>query len=262
MNQPSTIARASYPFSGRTVIVTGAGTGIGQTIAQAFLEQQANVVVVGRTLRTLESTLDGADPTRSLAVAADIATPEGSAAAVEAALERFGRIDVLVLNAGVFVPGEIDETSLDEWHEMMKTNVDAVFLNIRDALPALEATKGNIVAISSVSGIRGDWRQSAYNATKGAVNVMVKSLALDLGARGVRINAVAPAYTLTRMAPFQTPETLAPYVNRFPLGRVGETEDIARAVLFVASEDAGFITGVVLPVDGGLTASTGHPHLG
>ena len=140
--------------------------------------------------------------------------------------------------------------------------MDAVFLNIRDALPALEATKGNIVAISSVSGIRGDWRQSAYNATKGAVNVMVKSLALDLGARGVRINAVAPAYTLTRMAPFQTPETLAPYVNRFPLGRVGETEDIARAVLFVASEDAGFITGVVLPVDGGLTASTGHPHLG
>jgi meso-butanediol dehydrogenase/(S,S)-butanediol dehydrogenase/diacetyl reductase len=255
------ISHNRYGFDGLCAVVTGAGTGIGRAIGRAFLEQGANLVAAGLVGEDLQEAVSVASSERSRLVVGDIATPEGSSRCMSAALEAFGRIDVLVTCAGVFYPGEIEDTSVENWREMMRVNVDAIFFNVKDALPALEQTTGNVVVISSVSGVRGDWRQPAYNASKGAANLLVRSLALDLGAKGVRINAIAPAYTLTRMAPFKTPETLAPYFNRFPLGRVGKPEDVARAVLFMASRDAGFVTGVVLPVDGGLTSATGHPHL-
>ncbi|MDR1186073.1 MAG: SDR family oxidoreductase [Bifidobacteriaceae bacterium] len=255
------ISTGRYGFEGLCAVVTGAGTGIGRSIGRAFLEQGANLVAAGLVRDDLQEAVSVAPADRSHVVVGDVATLEVSARLVSEALAVFGRIDVLVTCAGVFYPGEIEDTSLEDWREMMRVNADGVFLNIKDALPALEESGGNVVVISSVSGICGDWGQPAYNATKGAANLLVKSLALDLGAKGVRVNAVAPAYTLTRMAPFTTPEALAPYFNRFPLGRVGEPEDVARAVLLMASRDAGFVTGAVLPVDGGLTAATGHPHL-
>ena len=119
------------------------------------------------------------------------------------------------------------------------------------------------VAITSVSGLRGDWRQAAYNATKHAVTGFVRSLALDWGERGVRVNAVAPAFTLTEMTAglASTPQQLAPFVDRIALGRPGLPEDVAPAVLFLASEDAAYVTGAVLTVDGGTSASTGQPHV-
>lgn len=129
-------------------------------------------------------------------------------------------------------------------------------------LPELAKTGGNVVAVGSVSGLRGDWGQAAYNATKAAVMNFIQSIALDWGSRGVRLNSVAPAFTFTEATAGvgRDEATLRPFVNRIALGRPGEPTDIAPAVLFLASEDADYITGTTLAVDGGTTASTGQPH--
>jgi meso-butanediol dehydrogenase / (S,S)-butanediol dehydrogenase / diacetyl reductase len=146
---------------------------------------------------------------------------------------------------------------------MRATNIDAFFHLAQAALPVLADTGGTLIAVSSVSGIGGDWQQAAYNATKHAITGFVRSLALDWGGRGVRVNAVAPAFTVTDVTAdlAAIPEMLAQFVNRIALGRPGQPEDIAPAVLFLASPDAAYITGTVLTVDGGTSASTGQPHL-
>jgi meso-butanediol dehydrogenase/(S,S)-butanediol dehydrogenase/diacetyl reductase len=156
----------------------------------------------------------------------------------------------------------ITEITDEQWAQQRTTNIDSLFFLAREVLPLLERTGGTLVAVSSVSGLRGDWGQSAYNATKGAISLFVRSLALDRGTRGVRVNAVVPA--LTRTAPVESvtenPDLRAKAENRVALGRISEPEDIAPPVLFLASEAAGYITGVVLPVDGGTSASTGQAH--
>ncbi|PPF76595.1 3-oxoacyl-ACP reductase [Subtercola sp. Z020] len=253
-----------YAFAGKTVIVTGAGSGIGRAIARAFLANDANVVVSGRRVDALHETVSGFPDDRTLVVPADVAVRGDVDALVAAAVERFGALDVMVANAGVYVGGEFADLTVDEWTLLKGTNIDGVVHSVQAALPHLLASGGNVVAVSSVSGLRGDWGQAAYNATKGAINAMLQSLALDLGGRGVRANAVAPAFTLTEMTNHMatTPEALAPFTNRVALGRPGTPDDIAPAVLFLASADAAYITGVILPVDGGTTASTGQPHIG
>ena len=146
---------------------------------------------------------------------------------------------------------------------MRATNVDAFFHLAKAALPHLAACGGNLVAVSSVSGERGDWGQAAYNATKAAISNFVRSLALDWGADGVRLNAVAPAFTVTDLTADMARDeaSLAPFVNRIALGRPGQPADVAPVVLFLASEAAGYVTGAVVPVDGGTSASTGQPHV-
>ena len=146
---------------------------------------------------------------------------------------------------------------------MRATNVDAFFHLAKVALPRLAESGGSVVAVSSVSGLLGDWGQAGYNATKAALTNFVRSLALDWGGRGVRLNAVAPAFTFTGLNEDagRDEASLAPHVNRVPLGRIGEPEDIAPAVLFLASEGARYVTGAVLTVDGGTSASTGQAHV-
>lgn len=150
-----------------------------------------------------------------------------------------------------------------QWEQLRAINIDSFFYLAQAAFPALQKVGGTLIATSSVSGLNGDWKQAAYNATKHAVNGFVRSLALDWGEKGVRVNAIAPAFTITDMTAnvAKTPEQLAPFINRIPLGRPGLPEDIAPAVLFLASPDAAYITGVVLPIDGGTSASTGQPHV-
>lgn len=253
----------SYPFTGRTVVVTGGGSGIGRAIAQAFLDNGAQVAVSGRRAEPLAETLRGYPSERTLAVVNDIASPSGARDLVQTVTERFGGIDVVVSNAAAYTGGELVDLAADRWQALRATNIDGLFHLAQAALPALERSGGNLVAIASVSGLAGDWGQAAYNATKHAVIGFVRSLALDYGSRGVRVNAVAPAFTLTDMTAGFTdaPEALAPFINRIALGRPGTPHDVAPAVLFLASPDAGYITGSVLVVDGGTSASTGQPHV-
>ncbi|KQR96484.1 3-oxoacyl-ACP reductase [Williamsia sp. Leaf354] len=254
----------TYAVADKVVVVTGAGTGIGRAIARAFLSNGAKVVAAGRRREPLDEAVADAGDDRALVVTADVAQRADVDALVAATLDRFGRIDIVVSNAGVHDGGgDITEMSDDSWALLRGVNIDG-FVHVAQAtLPELVKTGGNLVAVSSVSGIAGDWGQAAYNATKHAVNGFVESLALDYGGRGVRINAVGPAFTLTEMTEGmgRDEKALAPFVNRIALGRPGEPDDVAPAVLFLASDDARYITGTMLTVDGGTSASTGQPHV-
>jgi meso-butanediol dehydrogenase/(S,S)-butanediol dehydrogenase/diacetyl reductase len=253
----------TYDVGERVVVITGAGSGIGRAIARAFLNNGASVALVGRRREALDETAAGFGQERVLVVPLDISEKGAPDQLAETVVARFGRVDVLVSNAGVRFGGDLGDLSDDDWAAMRSTNVDALLFTVRAFLPSLEKTKGNIVAVSSVSGLRGDWGQPGYNATKGAVNALVQSLALDFGARGIRVNAVAPAFTKTEMTDAMDVrgDTLDAFVNRIALGRPGEPDDIAPAVLFLASPDARYITGAILPVDGGTSASTGQAHV-
>lgn len=251
-----------YPFEGKTVLVTGGGTGIGRAIAEAFLLNGANVAISGRRRQKLDDALHGQPEERTLAVEADVTDDESAKSMVAEVVERFGALDVLVNNAADYVSGPFDELPLDRWEAIRSTNIDGFVHVARHALVELEKTGGNVVVVGSVSGLRGDWGQSAYNATKAAIMNFVQSLALDYGPRGVRLNAVAPALTITDITKdIEDDEaSLAAATNRIALGRPARPEDIAPAVLFLASPDAAYITGAWLPVDGGTSASTGQAH--
>jgi meso-butanediol dehydrogenase/(S,S)-butanediol dehydrogenase/diacetyl reductase len=252
-----------YDFAGQVVLVTGGGSGIGQAIARAFLDNDASVAVVGRRPEPLAETLAGYPDDRVLAISSDVSDRGSAAEIIEQVTRRFGRLDVLVNNAARYSPQEFTDLRVDEWDAFRATNIDAFVFLTQLALPELEKTGGSVVAVGSVSGMRGDWGQAAYNATKAAVMNFVQSIALDWGARGVRLNSVAPAFTFTEATAGvgRDEASLAPFVNRIALGRPGEPTDIAPAVLFLASADAGYITGATLTVDGGTTASTGQPHV-
>ncbi|UIX29425.1 SDR family NAD(P)-dependent oxidoreductase [Streptomyces sp. GQFP] len=255
------IAWASYPYQGQVVLVTGAGTGIGRATARAFLEQGASVAVLGRRPEPLREAVAGFDAERVQVLGADVTDADALEHAVAAISERFGRLDVVVANAGTSEPSLIDTFDNAAWERLRSVNLDAVIRLAGLTVPLLRATGGNFVAISSIAGLRGDWGQFAYNATKAAVNAFVQSLALDLGADGVRVNAIAPAFTVSRLTQerLDDPTFSERLLDRVALDRVAQPEDIARAVLFLAGPDAGYITGAVLPVDGGTSASSGTP---
>lgn len=257
-----------YDFDGKTILITGAGSGIGRAIARAFLDNGANVAITGRRAGPLEETLAGYSSKRTLVLPGDISMANAAKDAVVAVEQKFGQLDVAVHNAAIFSGGEIQDVSDADWNHIRAVNIDGFFHFAKAVYPALLKTKGSLLATLSVSALFGDWKQSVYNATKHAEAGFVRCLALDWGDKGIRVNGIAPAFTITEMTkemlPLQEPQrtkALAPFVNRIALGRPAMPDDVAPAVLFLASDDARYITGAILPVDGGTSASTGQPHL-
>ena len=250
-------------FSGKVVIVTGAGTGIGAATAQRFARDGASVVLAGRRIEKLQQLASGLEPERVLVRPADVSKEADAAHLVEAAMQKFGRLDVLVNNAGVAVFGGFLELSLDDYRRTMATNVDGVIYCTRAAMPHLLESRGSVVNVSSVSGTGGDWGLAYYNASKGALGNLTRSLALEFGGRGVRVNAVNPSLTITDMSQglVDNPDMLGKFMDRSPLGRAAMPADVADVIVFLASEDARFVTGVNLPVDGGISASNGQPRM-
>ncbi len=256
-------ASARFDFSGSVVLVTGGGTGIGAAISDAFLAAGATVVISSRRPQVLEAAVERAGSERLVAIPADVSEKAEITRLLGEIIDRHGQIDVVVSNAAGYAAGDITELPDEAWEAMRATNVDGFFHLAKAALPLLQRTGGSLVAVSSVSGLAGDWNQAGYNATKAAVSNFIRSLALDWGTRGVRLNAVAPSLTATDPVRMLTGNEalLEKATDRTALGRIAQPDDIAPAVLFLASDAARYITGVTLPVDGGTSASTGQAHL-
>jgi meso-butanediol dehydrogenase/(S,S)-butanediol dehydrogenase/diacetyl reductase len=181
---------------------------------------------------------------------------------VEDTIAKFGRLDVLVNNAAMAIFGPFEKMTTQDWRKTMATDLDSVYFASREALPHLLKTKGSIVNLSSASGLGGDWGLSAYNAAKGAVTNFTRALALEYGSRGVRINAVAPSFTSSEATEEleKSEAVMTAFRDRLPIGRAATPNDIAGVISFLASDDAVFVNGVILPVDGGLHVSNGQPN--
>ena len=234
-------------LEGKLALVTGGSRGIGRAIALELGRAGAEVVVGYRTGR--EEAEAVASEIGGRAVEADVSDAESAKALVEAA----GDLDVLVNNAGLTRDGLLVRMSDEDWRTVIDTNLSSVFYTCRAAArPMMRKRAGSIVNVSSIVGVHGNWGQTNYAASKAGIIGFTKSLARELGSRGVRANVVAPGYVNTRLTDVLPEDAQQAMLANTPLGRLGEPEDIAGAVRFLCSDEAAFITGEVLLVDGGL----------
>ncbi|AVH29724.1 SDR family NAD(P)-dependent oxidoreductase [Vibrio diabolicus] len=245
----------------KVALVTGSANGIGLAIAKRLYEEGANVALADWNEEQLANAVEGFDKQRVSAHSIDVSDPDKVAELISDVVTRFGKLDILVNNAGVHVPGSVIEGSVEDWKKISGVNIDGVVYCAKFALPELLKTKGCMVNTASVSGLGGDWGAAFYCASKGAVVNLTRAMALDHGAEGVRINAVCPSLVKTNMTNGWPQEIRDKFNERIALGRAAEPEEIASVVTFLASDDASFINGVNLPVDGGATASDGQPKI-
>jgi NAD(P)-dependent dehydrogenase (short-subunit alcohol dehydrogenase family) len=252
-------------LKGKVAIITGAATGIGR--ASALLFSRAGARVALADVRPAELARTEADVRGSggeaISIPADLAQPDACAAVVTAAVHAFGRLDVLLNNAGVgtmVVGGTVETIKLEHWDLAQDVNVRAIYLVSRAAVPHMRAAGGAIVNIASVSAFRGSIERPshAYAASKGAVLSLTRAMAASYGRHGIRVNAICPGTIRTRLTAdiVERVERATKEGHGIPLGRVGEPEDIARCALFLASDDASFISGAHIVADGGAMAAT------
>ncbi|HEY4633806.1 MAG TPA: 3-oxoacyl-[acyl-carrier-protein] reductase [Candidatus Limnocylindrales bacterium] len=243
-------------LSGKAALVTGGSRGIGRAIVIRLATQGADVAFSykGNATAAAETAASvGALGRRALAIQGDVAEPESAETVVKAALEAFGKIDILVNNAGITRDDLIMRMTPESWRDVLETNLFGAFWMTKAVTrPMLKARGGRIVNISSVSGQAGQMGQANYSAAKAGLIGLTKATARELASRGITVNAVAPGFVLTELTR-DLPAALQEEITaRTPLGRFGTTEEVADAVAFLASDEAGYITGHVLAVDGGL----------
>ena len=243
-------------FEGKVALVTGASRGIGRAIALALAAQGADVAVnyAGSEAAAKEVAAEiEAMGRKAFVIQADIASTEASTAMVDAVVKEFGRVDVLVNNAGITRDGLLMRMKEEDWDAVITTNLKGVFNCTKAAIKYMMKQKsGNIVNISSIVGVMGNAGQANYCAAKAGVIGFTKATAKEVAARGIRVNAIAPGFIKTDMTSVLSEKVVEAMLAGIPLNRLGETEDIAKAVLFLASSDANYITGQTLHVDGGM----------
>ncbi len=252
--------RTPFSLDGKRALVTGGGRGIGRASAVAMAESGAEVVVTSRTSAQLDETVDQirAQGGKATSIVCDISDPGAVRDLNEQLLEDNGKIDILVNNAAIspIVKG-IEKVEPEEWAQILDVNVNATFGVIRTvASTMLEQGSGSVVNVSSIAAVRALPRLAPYSASKAALAAMTRSMAIEWARSGLRVNAVAPAYIETEMtaAVTQRPRLRQSVVDRTPMGRWGQPEEVAWAVVFLASDAASYVTGHTLFVDGGWTS--------
>jgi NAD(P)-dependent dehydrogenase (short-subunit alcohol dehydrogenase family) len=247
---------------GKSAVITGAAFGIGRATAEHFAREGARLIVTDiqdEPLLTLAEDLRRADAEVETVVG-DVSVEADAQQMIGTAVDRFGRLDVLVANAGIIPLGDAMEVTTSGWDEVMAVDGRGMFLTCKFAIEAMLPTGGGaIVCLSSISGLAGQKRQAAYGPAKFVATGLTKHLAVEWADRGIRVNAVAPGTIRTervKQLPFEPggAEYLAEIERMHPMGRIGEPAEVASAIVFLASDDASFITGAVLPVDGGYLA--------
>ncbi|MDT0566225.1 SDR family NAD(P)-dependent oxidoreductase [Streptomyces sp. DSM 3412] len=252
-----TLAAAPARFLGRTALLTGAGSGIGAATARRLAAEGASVLVTDvdaeAAQRVAEDIRAGGGRARDRPL--DVTSPGQWAAAVAEAESWTGRLDVLHLNVGRNLPGAAHELDDASWHDQVQLCLDSVFYGVRAGVPLLRTARGAVVITSSVHAAIGFKGFPAYAAAKGGIDALVRQLAVEYGGR-IRFNSVLPGAVLTALWAHTPPEYKAQTIARTPVGRLGTPEDIAAAVAFLASDDASFVTGQNLLVDGGRSISS------
>ncbi|XP_011179023.1 uncharacterized oxidoreductase TM_0325-like [Zeugodacus cucurbitae] len=246
-------------LAGKVVIVTGASTGIGATTAEYFAKLGAKVVLVGRNEAKLRSSAAACrlanKDAEQLILIADVT--EKAEYIIDSTIQKFGQLDVLVNNAGIFETGNILDVDVDQFDRILNTNLRSVFLLTKYAAPHLVKSQGNIVNVSSLAGLRSFKDVSVYCVSKAALDQFTRCIALDLASKNVRVNAVNPGAVATDIGirNGMTVEEYAAHLEKsketYPLGRTGVTNEVADAIIFLASDSSSFITGATLPIDGG-----------
>lgn len=238
----------------KTAIVTGAARGIGLATTKLFLEEGRRVAMIDRDAEALAEASEGLEG--ALPVLCDVSDPDQVAAMVAQVMDAFGRIDALVNNAGVADFGPLEDTTFARWRTVMETNLDGVFLCSMACIPALKSSKGAIVNIASISGLRASTLRVAYGTSKAAVIHLSQQLAAELGEYGIRVNTVAPGPVRTKLAmAVHSQDIIDAYHDAIPLNRYGSEREIADPVVFLCSDRASFVTGQLLAADGGFEST-------
>jgi NAD(P)-dependent dehydrogenase (short-subunit alcohol dehydrogenase family) len=251
----------SNQFKDKRVLITGASRGIGRATAEAYLNAGARVAINGRSDASVSKALAELDAGDcAIAAPGNVAEVNGCAAIVKAAIDGLGGLDILINSAGIFSQESMEDSDEEFWDSTMNANVKGTYFCSRDALPALRKSHGNIVNLASTAGLQGYSNITVYCASKGAIVNLTRAMAMEL-APTVRVNCICPAVIDTDMARngFTTSEAtadaeIAAKGEQYPMQRVGTPEEVASAILYLSSSDAGFITGIALPIEGGFTA--------
>jgi NAD(P)-dependent dehydrogenase (short-subunit alcohol dehydrogenase family) len=255
-------ASAMNRVKGKVALVTGAALGLGRAAALMLAAEGARVVLTDMKEFEGAAVAESIVQTGGEAIffSQDVAKPDDWARIVAGAVRRFGGLDILVNNAGVALGASIEDTTLEQWRTLMSINLDGVFLGMREVIPVMKARGGSIINLSSIEGLIGDANLAAYNASKGGVRILTKSAALHCARYKIRVNSVHPGYIWTPMVENYLNGQADPSAAKsaleglHPLGHLGEADDIAHGVVYLASDESKFVTGAELVIDGGYTA--------